>query len=430
MKLKFLVALSVLLSLSLNNGLASLPNGTWISASGGDFDTGSNWSNAVVPTSSVNVVFNVEPTSTPVVSIMSDHTVNNLDIIDTSVIFDLFDDNTLTVTNDTDLGLTASDIANLTLINGTLQTSNLNSGVSGTALVDIFNGATVEISSPLTVTLGLNTGSDGKLAIDGTGSQLLMGTQVGGGSEGSIIVGDAGRGTFHVHNTATPTIDASVIIGNQASSVASELVVDDQTFSGGSTLTVNDITVGNLGEGLLGVFDSSLLIADSITVGSLGSIEGDSTIRSDVDIFGEITPMSMFFGLTIDGSVDFKAGSVLNIVIFQDEGLSSNNLDIIDSNGSGDLTFSSGTLNLFISDVVPEIGDSFDVLFWEGLRTGTFGDITVDFEGLSLSPGHFFSPFYDDEFGALSLTVVPEPSTWALMGMGCLLIFWRFRRRS
>ncbi len=209
MKLKFLVALSVLLSLSLNNGLASLPNGTWISASGGDFDTGSNWSNAVVPTSSVNVVFNVEPTSTPVVSIMSDHTVNNLDIIDTSVIFDLFDDNTLTVTNDTDLGLTASDIANLTLINGTLQTSNLNSGVSGTALVDIFNGATVEISSPLTVTLGLNTGSDGKLAIDGTGSQLLMGTQVGGGSEGSIIVGDAGRGTFHVHNTATPTIDAS-----------------------------------------------------------------------------------------------------------------------------------------------------------------------------------------------------------------------------
>ncbi len=206
--------------------------------------------------------------------------------------------------------------------------------------------------------------------------------------------------------------------------------MDDQTFSGGSTLTVNDITVGNLGEGLLGVFDSSLLIADSITVGSLGSIEGDSTIRSDVDIFGEITPMSMFFGLTIDGSVDFKAGSVLNIVIFQDEGLSSNNLDIIDSNGSGDLTFSSGTLNLFISDVVPEIGDSFDVLFWEGLRTGTFGDITVDFEGLSLSPGHFFSPFYDDEFGALSLTVVPEPSTWALMGMGCLLIFWRFRRRS
>ncbi len=290
MKLKSSVILAALLCLGWNAAYSSLPNGTWTNASGGDFNDGTQWSNAVVPISSDNVVFNVNPTGPPfppVVTVASDKTINNLDIIDTNIMLDLFDDNTLTVTNDTDLALNASDNATLTLLNGTLKTANLNSGVNGTALFDIFNGSTLEISSPLTITLGVNSGSDGKLALDGAGSQLLIGTDAGAGSEGQIIVGNSGKGTFHVHNGATPDIDASVIIGNQATSSASELRVDTQSGPG-STLTINDVYVGNLGEGLLQILDNSELTADSITVGTLGRVEGGGLINSDINNSGKI----------------------------------------------------------------------------------------------------------------------------------------------
>ena len=199
MKVKTSLILAVLLCLGWNIAQASLPNGTWTSTSSGDFDTGSNWSNTVVPTVSDNVVFNVEPTDLPfppIVTITSDHTISNLDVINTTIMLDLFDDNTLTVTNDTDLALTASDNATLFLANDTLKTANLNSGVNGTALFDITNGSTLEISSPLTITLGVNSGSDGKLALDGAGSQLLIGTDAGAGSEGQIIVGNSGMGNL------------------------------------------------------------------------------------------------------------------------------------------------------------------------------------------------------------------------------------------
>ncbi len=286
-KLKILTSLSVLLCLGWNIAQASiLPNGTWTSTSSGDFDTGSNWSNTVVPTVSDNVVFNVEPTDLPfppIVTITSDHTISNLDVINTTIMLDLFDDNTLTVTNDTDLALTVSDNATLFLANGTLKTANLKSGVNGEALFNITNGSTLEISSPLTITLGVNSGSDGKLAIDGVGSKLLMGTQVGQSSEGSIIVGNMGQGTFHVHNGASPTIDASIILGNQAGSTNSEIKVNDITTATGSTLTINNLTLSEATEVTtnMDIEDGSEVFADVVNIGKNGTstviVDGEGT---------------------------------------------------------------------------------------------------------------------------------------------------------
>ena len=129
--------LAVLLCLGWTAVQASLPDGTWTNAFSGDFNDGTRWLNGNVPISSDDVVFNLAPTITSVVTIMSDQTINNLDIIDTNVMFDLINSSselkTLPVTNDTDLALNASHIATLTLLNGTLKTTNLNSGVSGTS---------------------------------------------------------------------------------------------------------------------------------------------------------------------------------------------------------------------------------------------------------------------------------------------------------
>ncbi len=301
----------------------------------------------------------------------------------------------------------------------------------GDGLVNVIDGGLAKVTNTSTLILGENSGSDGKFSLDGIGSQLHMGTQILGNlAEGQIIVGEAGKGTFHVHNSATPQIDASVIIGNQASSSASELRVDTQSGPG-STLSINDVYVGNLGEGLLQILDNSVLTADSITVGTLGRVEGGGLINSDIDNSGKII-VNNNFNLRVDGSVTFNAGSILDITVFNSgEGPGAYFLDIIDTNSeTGNLTFSSGTLNVFLGEFVPLLGDNILAISWDGILTGTFDNITVDPGGLSLAAGQFFQPDYDDIFGTLNLTVVPEPSTWALMGLGCIFIFWRVRRRS
>ena len=342
MKVKSSLILTVFLSLGWNFVQASLPDGTWINASGGDFDTGINWSNTVIPTSGTNVVFNVEPTFVPTVTITSDHTISNLDIIDTSVMFDLFDNNTLTVTNDTDLALTASDNATLTLFNGTLKTANLNSGVNGTALFDIVNGATLEISSPLTITLGVNSGSDGKLAIDGAGSQLLIGTDAGAGSEGQIIVGNSGQGTFHVHNGATPSIDAEVIVGKLAGSSGSEITVNDFTTPNGSTLAINNLTLSDV-SGVTTTMDiehGSEVSADIVNIGKSG--------MSTVIVDGEGTDTLPSSFTMDDLNVGFNSGSNGKLTIRTGANATVNNTssDVIIgvNNGSTGEIFVDGTI--------------------------------------------------------------------------------------
>ncbi len=273
-KLKILTSLSVLLCLGWISASASIiPNGTWVVTPGGDFDAGGNWSNGNVPTSSDNVVFNAAPTITPTVTMMVDHTISNLDIINTTVMFDLINSSselkTLTVNNNTNLDLNGLGNANLTLLNGTLITDNINinSAISKTSLFDIINGSTVSVGNPETVTIGVSTDSHGKLAIDGVGSKLQF------QSTGQIIVGNSGQGTFHVHNGATPVIDADVIVGNLTGSSSSEITVNDFTTATGSTLSINNLTLSEA-TGVTTTMDiqhGSEVFADVVNIGKNGT---------------------------------------------------------------------------------------------------------------------------------------------------------------
>ena len=485
MKLKILTSLPVLLCVCWISTQASIANSNWTGAEDSDFNEGLNWSSGVPGPSNIGE-FNLGITHT-VTFDSSPATAHSIEIENDTVIFDLspgVPSETLTLTNKLTLAHNNGDSAILAIKNGTVNASNLETsknfnttfsqldigdlggstgilnitdtadvGIDGPSYVNVYNtgsifstdilnvgvnefglvqirdGGLAEVINASTLTLGVNPGSDGKFALDGVGSLLHMGAQVGE-PEGQIIVGDGGKGTFHVHNSATPDIDASVIIGNQATSVASELRVDNQSGPG-STLTINDVYVGNLGEGLLQVLDNSVLTADSITVGTLGRVEGGGLINSDINNSGKII-VGPNFNLRVDGSVTFNTNSILDITVFDSgEGPGAYFLDIIDTNSeTGNLTFSSGILNVFLDDFVPLLGDNILAISWAGLLSGTFDSITVDEGGLSLAPGQFFQPDYDELAGDLTLTVVPEPSTWALMGLGCLFIFWRVRRRS
>ena len=482
MKLKKLTSLLVLLCLGWFSSQASISNNNWTGAADSNFNNGGNWSLSTPPgtstvgefdlgtthtvtfSSSPATVHSIEVESDSVILDLSGETLNinndlilahndfdnatlvikggtvNADDLDTSVNFstttsqlDIGDSGgstgILNINNTANIGIDSLSIVNVYNTGSIFSAGDLNIGVNDDGFVLVRDGGLAEVINTSTLTLGVNSGSDGEFALDGIGSQLHMGTQVGQSSEGMIIVGDAGQGTFHVHNSATPVIDASVIIGNQASSVSSELVVNDQSGSG-SSLTVNDVYVGNLGEGELILFDDSSIFADSISIGSLGIVEGGGNIFSDIDNSGTIY-VNHHSNLNVDGSVTFNTGSFLEIEVFDTgEGPGANFLRILDTtSGTGNLTFSSGTLNVYLDDIVPLLGDNILAISWDGTLSGAFDNITVD-GGLSLAPGHFFQPDYDELAGDLTLTVVPEPSTWALMGLGCLFIFWRIRRRS
>ncbi len=234
LKLKVIAFLPVFLCLGWFSTQASVSNTNWTNTSGGDFSNGSNW-NFGVPNTSVVGEFDLGSSYT--VSFSSSPTVHSLEVENDFVTFDL-STNTLTLNNSLSLAHNDEDTATLLIKNGTVNASSLDTssnfnstysqldigdGVSSTGilnitntadigvdgpsivnvyntgsiftandlniginefgLVDIIDGGLVEVINTSTLTLGVNSGSDGKFAIDGAGSQLHMGTQVSQPSE-------------------------------------------------------------------------------------------------------------------------------------------------------------------------------------------------------------------------------------------------------
>ena len=217
----------------------------------------------------------------------------------------------------------------------------------------------------------------------------------------------------------------------------------DLTVNGGGTINASNLNIANLGTAQLSITDGTrMVVTNDVTVGlngnlnlsgsgaliselealtltNLGLVQGNGILDIDsIDNFGTIAPDPVF-PLDIEGDLTINAGGKLEISIV--DGTLFSQLNI-----TGDLIFGSGDLDiLLLGGTLPVIGQSFDVLTWTGLKTGEFGSIDDEF---GFSGNLFFQPHY--AANSLSLEVVPEPSTWTLMGLGCLFLFIRFRRVS
>ena len=215
------------------------------------------------------------------------------------------------------------------------------------------------------------------------------------------------------------------------------------TVNGGGTINAANLAIANLGTGQLSITEGSqMVVTNDVTVGlngtlnllgsgsliseleaftltNLGRIQGNGILDIDsIDNFGTIAPDPVF-SLDIEGDLTIKAGGKLEISIV--DGIDFGQLNIM-----GDLTFGSGDLDiLLLGETFPTLGQSFEVLTWTGVKLGDFSSIDDEF---GFSGNLFFQPHFSAN--SLSLEVVPEPSTWALMGLGCLFLFMRFRRVS
>ena len=220
-----------------------------------------------------------------------------------------------------------------------------------------------------------STGTSGEFALNVNNTTTISGTinaTSGSGTATGITFG--GNGTL-------------ILAANAAA------LTENITISDGLKFRVNNV---------LGTTASTLAIAPTATLGGNGTINGFTTIS------GSLTPGNSVGTLTLNST------STITMEINSDSDFDK----IVVS--SGTLTLG-GTLNL-VFGYTPASLVSYQLFDTTGASTiGSF--TSVQFSNAA-------NGTFDSTTGSVTLGAVPEPSTWALIGIGSAFILWRTRRKN
>lgn len=294
-----------------------------------------------------------------------------------------------TVSANSTFGVSANGTGTLNVAGGTYTQDNnstLNIGSGGNGTLNLSSGI-----------LNVNTGSSvgqGRVTIAATGTY----NQTGGTANMREFVSVA-SGATRTFTAGTMVISSSINTSNNAT-----FVVGDST---GGTATLNL-------QGATTTFTNGLTIqSDGILTGTNVNNARGATVMN-----GTLTPGGIGTAGTLDlaTTTTLASSSVLN---FELGGTSTANYDRWLS--SSTMAFG-GTLNLsLINSFNPVFGNSFD-LFDFTTATGTFDTLNLASlgGGLSWDTSNLYTT------GVIS--VVPEPTTWALLA-GSLTALVIFRRR-
>jgi autotransporter-associated beta strand protein len=207
-------------------------------------------------------------------------------------------------------------------------------------------------------------------------------------------IGDAGgitklgNGTLILaaNNTysGTTTVSAGSLIIGASGSVGSSSVLD---VASGATLDVSAVTSG-------------FVVGSDQTLRGSGTIVGDTTIGSG----GVLSPGNSTGTLTFNDNLTLDLNSTS---AFQIDGFGAGQFDLVQGLGNGQTVTFAGTLNLtFINDFSTE--GSVKIFDFENY-SGGFNSLNTT----GLAEG--YSASFDDGTGLV--TVVPEPSTYALLAL-------------
>ena len=261
----------ILFSALFSSSVTNAADVQWDNASGGQFSSPGNWLPVQVPTNIDNAIFDLGATYQ--VDFTQNVTNNQSSIIDGNVTFDLggftytvgVDD----LTKDLSVGETLGDNAQLTLLNGTVNS------------FETF--------------IGRLQGSIGTINV---GSGMLL-------TSDDIFVGFQGDGTLSVSTGGdTSTSSGALSIGHDSSTA-----VGVANYNGLGTTHAGNITVGNLGTGTLNVSNAATLQGQTIVgnvAGSIGTINLDG-IGSSID---STNATNIGFGGT--GSLNITNGAIFN----------------------------------------------------------------------------------------------------------------------
>lgn len=288
------------------------------------------------------------------------------------------------------IGYAAASINNSVLVMGigsawnNLSTSNgIQVGVSGQGVLTVADEAEVSLNSASSgLTLGQNVGSSGTLNIGRYGAQDAAGTI----STPRIVFGD-GTGTINFNQSTGTDISAPISGNGSVNQLGSGMTIlsGNNTYTGTTTVVNGTLLV----DGEVGLSDVS--VSSGAAFGGSGILGGNLTLEAGAQFV-----FSLSDALTVNGSsVSFGRFGIDDLV----------GLDSTVPNGA--YTIIDGTATIDVANLL-HVGEA-----------NAFG--------LGGGKQAYFS------IGSLVVNVVPEPSTYALLGLAAVALgghVWRQRRRS
>lgn len=258
-----------------------------------------------------------------------------------------------------------------------VEEGTLRQGVSGAFV----SGATDAAYTVNGGTLDLNNYNLTVSSLDGTG--------------GAVALGSA---DLTVDQTATTTYDGVISGAGSLTKQGSGALAltGENTYSGGTTVSEGTLLVNNSTGSATGT--GNVVVDAGATLGGAGSLAGDVTLA------GILTPGNSPGAITIGGDLTMQSTSLTIIEI-------ASLLDFDQILIGGELTYG-GDL-LFDFSFMPEVNDGFTIFDSFTSQSGAFDSIDFSTQG--------FDGTFDYATGALTITAVPEPSTWALL-LGALAL--------
>lgn len=299
-----------------------------------------------------------------------------------------------------------------TLIQQASTTADVGSGSSSYGVVLQANNALG--TGPLTI--GNATTTAARLALNGYNQTV---SELSSGTVGTLVIeanGNAGGALSALTVNQTTSTTYSGFLRDQNLTLGQLALVK----SGNGTLTLAGVAKSYSGgttvnAGTLLLDNTSLSSAvGAVNVGVGGTLAGNGTIAAATTIAGTLSPGSS------PGTLSFSNSLTLNSTATVAMEINGTTAGLFDSIAvAGALTFG-GTLNLS-TGYAAVFGNSVDLFNWT-TTSGNFTSIT----GTSLGGGLSWDTSALYTTG--QITVVPEPSTWALLA-GSLTVISILRRR-
>ncbi|MDQ6655681.1 MAG: autotransporter-associated beta strand repeat-containing protein, partial [Verrucomicrobiota bacterium] len=231
-----------------------------------------------------------------------------------------------------------------------------------------------------------------------------------------------GNRTITTTNTATTTISGLVTNGGLTKAGTGILALTSSTgnsYTGGTIVNAGTLLVNNTSGSGTG--------SGTVSIAAAGTLSGTFSVSGLTSIAGNFTPA----GNGNTGTDNF--GNALTfastaVSTFELGGAGAGQFDHVNV---AQLLTLSGTINVVtINGFVAQNGMSFSLFSFGSINASGFNIANLNTSGAQTAPGTFFDTSTFTTNGII--TVVPEPSTFAMMGVGAsmLVAMMRFRRRS
>ncbi len=325
-----------------------------------------------------------------------------------------------------DIGYLARGSGTATLTGGTVAiSSTINVGLSGTGTLTTGSSSVVTVGSG-TVVVGANAGSVGTLNL-GDGGNYTGSLSASSGP--LVIAGGSGSGTVNFNassaNSYSQKFTGSLKV-NQIGSGTTTLT-GTSNYSGLTTVSLGELKV-----------NGSLATSGTVKVTSGGRLSGSGTV-GNVNVTGGTVAPGNSPGTISVTSLTLDSASTLEMQI---TGTTAGTFDLVKVSDSVSL---SGTLALSGLDALTELGATITLIQIDGTAVakviGQFTAVTASGTNVVLSNGSTTSTFtyndvnYEVDYNGgdgndVTITVVPEPNSWALLIGALGFLAWRRRRRG